>query len=89
MDSMINIDAKALRHKKVNFIVLTAAIYLLTACTGKPEPKTIEHYLANDEERNAVMAMCRNDVGKFKDDKDCINASHAALQARAKHKWIK
>lgn len=86
---MINIDAKAFRQKKAILIVLTASIYLLTACTEKPEPKTIEYYLANDDERNAVMAKCRNDVGKYKDDQDCINASHAALQARAKHKWIK
>lgn len=56
----------------------TAAIaaVLLSAC-GR-EPKSVEYYVANKSERDAVLTECNKNPGKFKNDGDCINA-HAAV----------
>lgn len=77
-------------HKATLIIIVAIAETIsLTGCTPKSEPKTVEYYLENDDERTTLMAKCSNDLGTHKDDPDCINASQASLQARAKHKWIK
>lgn len=56
-------------------------LMLLSACTPKPEPKTVKYYLENALERDAVRAECKNNPGALKDDPDCINASVAERRA--------
>lgn len=60
-----------------------AAASLLAAC-GQREPKTVAHYTANPAEREAVLAECKNNPGKLKDDPDCINASDSLIQGWGK-----
>lgn len=76
-----------MKFKLINISLMV--FFALSACTPKVEPKTVDYYLKNDSERNNLMAKCMNNLGKYKDDPDCINASQAALQARANHKWVK
>ena len=50
---------------------------LLSACTPKPEPKTVDYYVKHQAEWQKVFDECRNNPGKLKDDPDCINANQA------------
>ena len=61
-------------------IIVTA---LLSACTPKPEPKTVDFYLTHKAERMKVFDECRNNPGKLKGEPDCINAAEAVLKAQA------
>ncbi len=61
---------------------MTATIFL-SACTPKPEAKTVAYYLANEAERHQVSDKCRNNPGELKDDPDCINAAEAMHKAQA------
>ena len=56
-----------------------AAAAGLSACSQK-EPKTVAFYTANTAERDRVIAECKNDPGRLKDDPDCINASSSVIQ---------
>ena len=60
-----------------------AAASLLAAC-GQREPKTVAYYAANPAERDAVLAECRNNPGKLKDDPSCMNASDSSIQGWGK-----
>jgi len=53
---------------------------VVLACTPKPEPKTVDYYVANQEARLARLKECENNVGTLKDDPDCLNAKQAALK---------
>lgn len=68
-----------------NFTLLCglAAASLLTAC-GQKDPKTVAYYAANPAERDAVLAECRNNPGKLKDDPNCMNASDSSIQGWGK-----
>ena len=62
-----------------------AAAALVAACSQK-EPKTVAYYSANPAERDQVVAECKNNPGKLKDDPDCINANDSAIQSWGKAK---
>ncbi len=62
-----------------------AAAALVTACSQK-EPKTVAYYTANPAERDKVVAECKNNPGKLKDDPDCINANDSVIQGWGKAK---
>lgn len=53
---------------------------IIIACTPKQEPKTVDYYVDNKEARLARLAECENNVGRLKDDPDCLNAKQAALK---------
>lgn len=61
------------------------AAALLAACSQK-EPKTVAYYSANPAERDQIVAECKNNPGKFKDDPDCINANDSVIQGWGKTK---
>lgn len=62
-----------------------AAAALVVACSHK-EPKTVAYYTANPAERYQLVAECKNNPGKFKDDPDCINANDSMIQEWGKTK---
>lgn len=66
-------------------VTVLAAAALVAACNPK-EPKTVAHYTANPSERDQIVAECKNNPGKFKDDPDCINANDSAIQGWGKAK---
>ena len=68
---------------KSSIALISAAITvtaLLSACTSKPEPKTVDYYVKHEAEWKSVFDECRNNPGKLKDDPDCINAEEASLK---------
>lgn len=71
--------------RRMNFAAwgVLAAAALLAACSQK-EPKTVAYYTANPAERDQVVAECKNNPGKLKDDPDCINANDSAIQSWGK-----
>lgn len=71
--------------RSLSLFVLLAAAALLAAC-GQKEPKTVAYYTANPAERDQVVARCRGNPGKLKDDPDCINASDSVVQGWGKAK---
>jgi hypothetical protein len=64
-------------------ILLTVAF--LSGCNHK-EPKTVAYYTANPAERDQLVADCRNNPAKYRDDPDCINANDSAIQGWGKSK---
>ena len=52
---------------------------LLAAC-GQKEPKTVAYYTSNPAERDALLAECKNNPGKYANDPDCMNASDSRIQ---------
>lgn len=53
--------------------VLASALLLLAAC-GQKEPKTVEFYKANPDEREKRLVICNGDQALYDTDADCINA---------------
>ena len=62
-------------------------LFSVVGCSPKADPKTVEYYLANANERNNLLALCANNPGKYKDDGDCINADRAKTKAQADYKF--
>lgn len=71
-------------HRLASLAAFVAAT-LLSACSQK-EPKTVAYYTANPAERDQLVAECKNNPGKFKDDPDCINANDSVIQGWGKSK---
>jgi hypothetical protein len=74
-----------MRSPSVALLGVLAAAILVAACSQK-EPKTVAYYTANPAERDKVVAQCKNNPGKFKDDPDCINANDSVIQGWGKAK---
>ena len=66
-------------------LVTLSAAALLAACSQK-EPNTVAYYTAHPAERDQIVAECKNNPGKFKDDPDCINANDSVIQGWGKTK---
>lgn len=66
-----------------NFLYASLIGLLLSACTPKDEPKTVDYYLKHDAELHKVLNGCKNNPGKYKDDGDCINARQALTVKQA------
>lgn len=64
-------------------VAAIATLVLLSACTPKAEPKTVDYYVEHQAEWQKVFNECKNNPGKLKDDPDCINASHALAKIQA------
>lgn len=56
---------------------------LMSACTPRAEPKTVDYYLKHEAELLKVFNECTNNPGQMKDDADCINARQALSQKQA------
>ena len=61
--------------------VSVAAAVITAACNpappAPPAPKTVAYYTEHIAERDARIAVCKNDPGTLKNDPDCVNASAA------------
>lgn len=63
---------------------LTLAAAALTALSACSEPRTVSYFEANEAERKARLAECRDDVAMARKDGDCINAEAAESAAGSK-----
>lgn len=62
-------------------IVLAAAAMALAACTKTEPPKSVTYYAEHKAERDARLAICKQNPGELKDDPDCVNAREAVMKA--------
>jgi type IV pilus biogenesis protein CpaD/CtpE len=62
-------------------VVLVATVAALAACGQREEPKTVAYYVDHKPERDARLAICKNNPGELKSDPDCVNAAAAVMKA--------
>jgi len=77
-----------IKSSKVLISAVISATALLSACTPKPEPKTVDYYVKHVAEWQKVFDECANNPGKLKDDPDCVNAQAAMYPIQA-HQEVK
>ncbi|CAD7381521.1 EexN family lipoprotein [Xanthomonas arboricola pv. juglandis] len=65
-------------RKTICSAVVLAATIAVTACSGPG--KDVEFYKAHVDQRDQVIAKCRKDVARSKDDHDCVNAAQALFE---------
>lgn len=70
-------------ERRVRKAAVVAAL-LLGGCAPAKEPKSVQYYLEHPEERKTLVAQCKNDPGKYRDDPDCINAETADFRSQGK-----
>ncbi len=74
------------RHPLIG--VSIAAAVITAACNpappAPPAPKTVAYYSEHTAERDARIAVCKNDPGKLKNDPDCVNAAASVMAAWSK-----
>ena len=61
-------------------VVVALTLASLGACSRPEPPRTVAYYLEHAAERDARIALCKNDPGTLKDDPDCVNAASAAIR---------
>ena len=64
--------------------VAVITVLLLVGCTPANDPKSVKYYAEHREERKTVVAECKNNPGKYRDDPDCINAEAADIRDQGK-----
>lgn len=66
---------------RASLILMSVLAGLSASSCTKPEPppppKTVAYYKEHTAERDARIAVCKNDPGTLKNDPDCVNASAA------------
>ena len=62
-------------------IALGLAVMALVACTKSEPPKSVTYYAEHKAERDARLAVCKDNPGELKDDPDCTNAREAVMKA--------
>ncbi len=62
-------------------VALVATVAALAACGQREEPKTVAYYVDHKPERDARLAICKNNPGELKSDPDCVNAAAAVMKA--------
>lgn len=74
---------------KQRFILLFAAILILSACEENTPVQTVEWYKTHDSERDDMLAKCESNPGELEGSANCINAKQARNQkAGARRGWI-
>ena len=73
---------------RASLILMTVLAGLSASSCTKPEPppppKTVAYYKEHTAERDARIAVCKNDPGKLKGDPDCVNAAASVMAAWSK-----
>ena len=73
-------------HPHLGVSILSAVT--LVACNpappAPPPPKTVAYYTEHPAERDARIAVCKNDPGQLKTDPDCVNAAASVMAAWGK-----
>lgn len=75
-----------MRDNSLMWMAAVMAALILAACGQQKDPKTVAYYTANPTERDQLIAACKDNPGKYKDDPDCINANDSAIQGWGKAK---
>ena len=74
------------RHPLIG--VSVAAAVITAAChptpSAPPAPRAVAYYSEHIAERDARIAVCKNDPGKLKNDPDCVNAAASVMAAWSK-----
>jgi hypothetical protein len=65
----------------LSWFVLATASALCASCSRPEPPKTVAYYKGHTAERDARIAVCKNDPGTLKNDPDCINAISAGVSS--------
>lgn len=60
-------------------LALMTAAAACVSCGREEPPKTVAYYTAHPAERDARIAVCKNDPGTLKNDPDCVNAGMAVI----------
>lgn len=75
-----------------NVFLLLVVVLSLSACkdeenevkvkiTTQATDKTVEYFLAHEEERISTLKTCANNPGDLKDDPVCVNAEAAEIRS--------
>lgn len=65
----------------VRRLALLALVAATAACGQREPPKTVAYYVEHTAERDARLAVCKNNPGELKNDPDCANAAAAVMKA--------
>lgn len=60
---------------------LLCSLVAVAACGQREPPKTVAYYTEHPAERDARLAVCKNNPGELKSDPDCVNAAAAVMKA--------
>jgi len=60
---------------------LLTFVAAIAACSQREPPKTVAYYVEHTAERDARLAVCKNNPGELKSDPDCVNAAAAVMKA--------
>ncbi|MEA9787037.1 EexN family lipoprotein [Xanthomonas campestris pv. raphani] len=61
----------------VGVLWLVSAVFS-TACSEQGHD--VDHYKAHIEQRDQVLAKCRQDIARSKEDRACVNAAQALFE---------
>jgi len=62
-------------------LALVVSVAAIAACGQREAPKSVAYYVEHKAERDARLAVCKNNPGELKSDPDCVNASAAVMKA--------
>ena len=57
------------------------ALTAVAACSQREAPKSVAYYTEHKTERDARLALCKDNPGELKSDSDCVNAAAAVMRA--------
>jgi len=61
-------------------LALLTASAAIAACGQREPPKSVAYYSEHKAERDARVAVCKNNPGELKNDPDCVNAAAAVMK---------
>ncbi len=67
--------------RRIRRLAVLATVASLAACGQRDQPKTVAYYADHKPERDARLAVCKNNPGELKSDPDCVNAAAAVMKA--------
>lgn len=70
--------------KRFSILICISVALLLPGCLDDfKEPKTVQWYTEHPDEREAMVAKCANNPGKYNNNPDCINAKQSKINNSA------
>ncbi|MFC3279290.1 EexN family lipoprotein [Xanthomonas fragariae] len=62
------------------FIYVLSLAFLLAGCNNNEPTRTVADFKADKEQRNAVLAACKNNPGEKSLTPNCVNADQAETE---------
>ncbi|UQQ17150.1 EexN family lipoprotein [Xanthomonas arboricola] len=62
------------------FIYVFSLAFLLAGCNNNEPTRTVADFKADKEQRNAVLAACKNNPGEKSLTPNCVNADQAETE---------